>query len=87
MYKLLRNSKAVKMIRVEYDKETHELTSHIKGDSELLLFEFNILTKMLLESFNAHGQVTIVLDEILDVVSDFAEEHTPEKTKGEKKDD
>ena len=72
------------MIRVEYDKETFNLITHFKGDSELLLFEFNALTKELLNSFHQHGQELLVLEEITDVVSEFAEKHTP-KTKGEKK--
>ena len=74
------------MIRIEFDKKTGNLTSHIKGDSEILLFELNVLINKLLESFHAHGQETLVFDEILDVVSNFAEEHKP-KTKGEEEND
>lgn len=61
------------MIRVEYDKESHTLTMHLKGDSTLLLFELNVLIKELLESFYQHDQELLVLEEIEDVVSEFAE--------------
>lgn len=74
------------MIRVEYDRKSHQLIKVLKGDSDLLLFEFHVLTEQLLEAFLEHGQEVLVLDEITDVVSEFAEKHTP-KSKGEKKDD
>lgn len=74
------------MIKVEYDKKTHDLVTCIKGDSVTLLFEMNIMISKLLESFYAHNQELLVLDEITDVVSEFADKHTP-KTKGDKTND
>ena len=74
------------MIRCEYDKETRTLTGHLKGDSEILLFEFNCIANKLLEAFHKHGQEMLVLDEISDDISEFADKHIS-KTKGEQKDD
>ena len=74
------------MIKIEYHKESQTIVKHIKGDSVLLLFELNVLIEDLLETYHKHGQETLVLDEITDVISKFAEKHTP-KTKGDKKDD
>lgn len=71
------------MIRVEYDKESHTLTKHFKGDSTLLLYELNVLIEELLESFYKHDQELLVLEEIEDVVSEFAEKHIL-KSKGDK---
>ena len=75
------------MIRVEYDEKTHTLAQRINGDSELILFELHVTIDKLLESYYRHDQEMLVLDEILDAVSEFAEKHTTQKTKGEKKDD
>ena len=73
------------MIRCEYDKETGMLTKHLKGDSDNLLFEFHCIANELLDAFYMHGQEMLVLDEISDVVSEFAEKHTLKK--GEKTND
>ena len=70
------------MIRCEYNTESHMLMKHIKGNSDLLLFELHLIIDDLLNAFHVHGQEQLVLDEITDVVSEFAEKHTP-KTKGE----
>ena len=67
-------------------KKTGTLTHEIKGQSDILLFEFHALTCRLLESFHVHGQELLLLDEITDAVSEFADTHKP-KTKGDKKDD
>lgn len=74
------------MIRIVYDEKTHRLEQHLQGDSKLLLFEFNSLTMSLLESFHVYGQEFQVLDEISDVISEFADKHII-KTEGDKKDD
>lgn len=74
------------MIRIEFDQKTGYLTKHIKGDSQDLLFELHVLIDTLLESFHAHGQELLVLDEITDVVSEFAEEHTSKQKENKKND-
>ena len=53
------------------------LTKHVKGNTDLLLFELHIIMDELLNSYYEHGQALLVLDEITDVVSEFAEKHTP----------
>lgn len=62
------------------------MTQHMMGDSDILLFEFHALTEKLLYCFHEHGQEGQVLDEIFDVISDFADKHII-NAKGEKKDD
>ena len=74
------------MIKCEYDRKTHAMTTYIQGDSDAILTELHCIIEKVLDSFHVYDQELLVLEEITDVVSEFAEKHTP-KSKGEKKDD
>lgn len=69
------------MIKVE--KVNDFITLEISGHSEHILLELHILLMHILKQFHAHDKEHLVLDEITDVVSEFADDHKP-KTKGDK---
>lgn len=69
------------MIKVE--KVNDFITVEIYGHSDNILCELHVLLKHILKHFHTHGQELLVLDEITDVVSEFADDHKT-NTKGDK---
>ena len=61
------------MIKAEYDRKTHAMTTYIHGDSDDILTELHCIIEKVLDSFLVYDQEILVLDEITDVVSKFAE--------------
>lgn len=67
-------------------KENNHISVLLDGYSDSVLIEFQTLLKALFDKFYQNKMEDQLLEAILDVVSDFVEEHT-QKTKGEEKDD
>ena len=67
-------------------KTNDHIEVEILGDSDSILIELHAFLKILLNKFYMHNQEDKILEEILDVVSDFADKHRLNE-KGDKKDD
>lgn len=87
MYKLLRDSKEVKMIIAKSDNGHTEV--QISGDSEVILRELLIIVTQVLKAFHSQGYADVVMKGLVDVADEFTSSinNTNFNSKGEKKDD
>lgn len=70
MYKLLRDSKEVKMIIAKSEEGHTEI--QISGDSQVILRELLTIVSQVLKAFNRQGVAYVVLQGLVDVADDFA---------------